>query len=107
MPLSLPWSAQGYHSTGTNTPAFRVHHIRAFSTVRQRSHAGIAAYALPGRRTLRADEPVVAEAYVYPTYGCNPNLGHLCLSQQGVPHRARFKLNVLQSDSSSRLLSGA
>ena len=26
-------SAQGYHSTGTNTPAFRVHHIRAFSTV--------------------------------------------------------------------------
>ena len=58
-------SAQGYHSTGTNTPAFRVHHIRAFSTVRQRSHAGIVAYALPGRRTLRADEPVVAEAYVF------------------------------------------
>jgi len=99
--------AQGYHSTGTNTPAFRVHHIRAFSTVRQRSHAGIAAYALPGRRTLRADEPVVAEAYVYPTYGCNPNSGHLCLSQQWVLHRARFKLNVLQSDSSSRLLSAA
>lgn len=74
---------------------------------RQRSHAGIAAYALPGRRTLRADEPVVAEAYVYPTYGCNPNSGHLSLSQQWVSHRARFKLNVLQSDSSSRLLSGA
>lgn len=44
---------------------------------------------------------------VYPNDGYNPNLGHLCLSQQGVPHRARFKLNVLQSDSSSRLLSDA
>lgn len=58
-------SVQGYHSTGTNTPAFRVHHIRASSTVRQRPHAGIAASALPGRRTLRADEPAVAEAYVF------------------------------------------
>lgn len=58
-------SAQGYHSTGTNTPAFRVHRIREFSTVRQRSRAGIAAYTLPARRTLRADEPVNAEAYVF------------------------------------------
>lgn len=79
-------SVQGYHSTGTNTPAFRVHRIRASSTVRHRSHAGIAAYALPGQRTLMADEPAVAEAYgVYPNDGYNPNLGHLCLSQQGGP----------------------
>lgn len=43
----------------------------------------------------------------YPTDGYNPNSGHLCLSQQWVSHRAQFKLNVLQSDSSSRLLSAA
>ena len=90
------------------TATTRIRGISAcLSSGSRTSHAGIAAYALPGRRTLRADEPVEAEAYVYPTDGYNPNSWHLCLSQQWVSHRARFKLNVLQSDSSNRLLSAA
>lgn len=152
MSLSLPWSAQEQHRTGSaQDTGFRFHrssrhsvpasagqqapsrhgtatlaHNRlpfgtGFSLHRNQhsrvpgpahpgirncsaeSNAGIAAYSLQARRTPRADEPVMPEAYVYPPDGQDSNLWHLCRAQQGALHRARLELNVLQSESSSRL----